>query len=90
MWPHCRMHGIVVTNGAIVHHEGDDVDLLYHCNAYVFLLSVYGLLGFKEHPWVIASKYSICDSENNSEFKVCSMFKLRHNRNGMIFHHNWI
>ena len=32
---------------------------------------------FKEHPWMIASKYSMCDSENNTwEFKLCSMFKL--------------
>ena len=41
---------------------------------------------FKEHPWVIASKYSICDSESNTcEFKLCSMFKLSSNRKGMIF-----
>ena len=43
------MNRIAVTSEAILHHEGDDVDLLYDCNASVSLVSVYDLLGFKEH-----------------------------------------
>ena len=35
---------------------------------------------FKEQLSVVASKYSICDMENNTcEFKLCSMFKHRPN-----------
>ena len=41
---------------------------------------------FKEPPWVIASKYSICDTESNTkEFKLYSMLKLSFKWKGMIF-----
>ena len=41
---------------------------------------------FKEHPWVIAFKHSICDTENNTyAFQLCSMFKLSPNGRDIIF-----
>ena len=41
---------------------------------------------FKEHPLVIGSKYSLCNTESNTwEFKLCSMFKLSPNGKGIIF-----
>ena len=43
------MHRIAITNAAILRHQDDDVDLRYHCNAFLSFFSVYGLLGFKEH-----------------------------------------
>ena len=43
------MHSSAVTNPAILHHQDDDVDLLYHCHAFVSLCSVSGLPSFKEH-----------------------------------------
>ena len=42
------MHRITVTNAAISHHSEDDVDLHYHCNAFVSF-SVFGLPSIKEH-----------------------------------------
>ena len=42
------MHHRAVTNAPILYHEDDDVDLLYHCNAFVSLFSVPGLPSFKE------------------------------------------
>ena len=47
MWSHSCKHRSVVTNAAIL-HQYDDVYLLYHCNAFVSLLSVYGLSSFNE------------------------------------------
>ena len=43
------MHRIAVTNAAILHHSNDDVDLHYHCNAFMSLFSVFGLSSIKEH-----------------------------------------
>ena len=48
MWSHTCKHRSAVTNAAILHHD-DDVDLLYHCNAFVSLLNVSGLPSFNEH-----------------------------------------
>ena len=43
------MHRNAVTNAMILHHEDDDVDLLYHCNVLISLFTVSGLPIFKEH-----------------------------------------
>ena len=43
------MHCIAVSNAAILHHQDDDADLLYHCIVSVSLLTVSGLPSFKEH-----------------------------------------
>ena len=41
---------------------------------------------FKEHTGVIASKYSICNMENNRNLNYCFLlFKLRPNGEGMLF-----
>ena len=43
------MHRSAVTNPTSLHHEDDDVDLLYYCNVFVSLFSVSGLLTFEKH-----------------------------------------
>ena len=35
------MHRIAVSNAAISHHADDDVDLHYHCNAFISSFSVW-------------------------------------------------
>ena len=70
MRSHSRMHRIAVTNAGISHHSDDDFDIHYHCNAFVSLLVCLDCLVlkntyFKEPPWVIASKYSISNTEDN-------------------------
>ena len=96
------MHRIPVTNAAISHHADDDVDLRYHCNAFISLFSVFDLPSIKElkntyvkeHPWVIASKYSISNTEDNRNVnyvyylnlapmeKVWFLAPLEHSHNG--------
>ena len=43
------MYHSAVTNEVILHHQDDDVDLFYHCNAFVSLFSVSGIPSFKGH-----------------------------------------
>ena len=43
------MRRSAVTNATILHHSDDDVDLHYHCNAFISLFSVFGLPNFKEN-----------------------------------------
>ena len=45
---------------------------------------------FKEHLPVVASKYSLCDMENNTQAKLCSMFKYNPNGKGMVYGPNGI
>ena len=49
MQSYSRMYRIAVTNAAISHHSDDDVDLPYHCNAFIYLFSVFGLPSIKGH-----------------------------------------
>ena len=76
---------------AILYHWDDDVDLLYHCNLFISLFSVSAFPSFKEKTYfkeqlsVVASKYSLCDTENNTQSKLCSMFKYSRNGNGMVY-----
>ena len=49
MRSHGRMHRIPVTNAAISLYSDDDVDLRYHCNAFISLFSVLDLPSIKEH-----------------------------------------
>ena len=43
------MRRSAVTNAVILHHSDNDVNLHYHCNAFISLISVFGLSSFKEH-----------------------------------------
>ena len=54
---------------------------------YLYSLSlVCWALNNKEQLSVVASKYSICDMENNTqEFKLCLVFKHSPNGKGMIY-----
>ena len=44
----------------------------------------------KEHLSVVASKYSLCDMENNTQSKLCSMFKYSPKGKGMVYGPNEI
>ena len=46
------MHRTAVTNAAILHHSDDDVNLHYHFNAFISLISVFDLPSFKEHTFL--------------------------------------
>ena len=39
---------------------------------------------------MVASKYNLCDTENNTQSKLCSMFKYSRNGNGMVYGPNEI
>ena len=46
---------------------------------------------FKKQFSVVASKWSLCDTENNTlEFKLCSMFKHSLNGKAMVYGTNGI
>ena len=46
---------------------------------------------FKKHFSVVASKWSLCNTENNTlEFKLCLMFKHSPNGKGMVYGPNGI
>ena len=59
MWSTSRIHGSAVlhqySNTAVLHRKDDDIDLHYHCNAFLSLFSVSGLHRFKEHIFHRAS-----------------------------------
>ena len=43
------MHRSAVSNAAVLLHSDDDVNLHYHCNAFISFISVLDLPNFKEH-----------------------------------------
>ena len=79
MWSHSPMRRIAVTNAAISNHSDDNVDLHYHCNAFMPLFSVFGLPSIKDHIFqrtplnTLASKYSTSNTEDkrNLNYVYC-------------------
>ena len=63
---------------------------------FISLFNVPGLPSFKKHNFmehlsVVASKCSICDTENNTyQFKVCSMFRDSPNGKSLVYGSNEI
>ena len=45
---------------------------------------------FKQHLSVVASKYSLSDTQNNTQSKLCSMFQYSPNENGIVYGPNGI
>ena len=58
------------------------IDMFLRCS-WIFILKIAG------HP-VVASKYSLWDMENNTQSKLCSMFKYSPNGKGMVYGPNGI
>ena len=80
---------------AMLYNKDDDADLLYLwlCSYLYLVFLLYRVLKktyFKQHLSVVASKYSLSDTQNNTQSKLCSMFQYSPNENGIVYGPNGI